>query len=443
MKTNISYKKYDKADTVAVVSLYPKRGEMYSKGTTGVASYTKNLITKLTHKAVVFANVIDSPDTYKEKNKLVVRCFTPNTISMWSTLLIELKKFSNIKKLLIQLDFSMYGSMLVSGLVIPFLGICKIMGYETTVVLHHVITNVNHLSGHVGLTHSPFDQMKARIYNALFATFNISLGLVSKQIVILEHGLYEKLATVIPKEKITVIPHAVDTHTRLIDKTYARKRLQLPKNDYVVMFFGYVNWFKGADLFARYFERKQKIGGRRVRFILAGGESPTMKQKLFYQNYFCDVRNRIHASKNISMTDYVDQKDIGAYFSAADLVVFPYRDFMCASGVMSLTFSYQRPFIVSDKLSAMFDAADFTQAFERVGLTKEDMVFRLTRTDILHQTTNVLTDGVKPKLVKLSKMIAQERSFEKTATLYEDALFAPTTSISGSLALKTSRAYGK
>lgn len=424
MKKQKKYQKYNSADTVAVVSLYPHRGEVYSKGTTGVASYTKNLITKLSHKAVVFANIVDSPETYEEKNTLVVRCFTPNTTSMWTTIISELKKFSNIRKVLVQMDFSMYGNMLVGGMVIPFLGLLKLLGYETTVVLHHVITNVDHLSGHVGLTNSPSDQAKAKLYNALFTTFNVLLGLATHKIVILEHALKETLSTVVNPRKITVIPHAVDTNIRQIDKKTARKRLQLPNDEFVVMFFGYVNWFKGADLFARYFQNTRKLAGKRVRFVLAGGESPTMKEKLFYQNYFLEVKNRIRTSKNMTMTGYIDQKDITTYFSAADLIVFPYRECMCASGVLSLAFSYKLPFIVSDKLGHMFDAPDAKEALERSNLTTNEALFALSPTSIQHTASKVLENGIKKKMIQFATEMRDSRSYAKNATMYDDVLFS-------------------
>lgn len=426
MKNKNNYSEYNSADTVAVISLYPKHGETYSKGTTGVASYTKNLVTKLSHKAVVFANIIDKAKTYQEENALVVRCFSPNTLSMWVHIMRELRKFSRIKKVLIQLDFSMYGSMIVTGMIIPFLAILRLLGYEPTVVLHHVITNVNHLSGHVGLSNSFKDRVKAHVYNALFMTFNYSLGMVTHKIVILEHALKEKLAQIISPEKIVVIPHAVDATLETVDKITARKKLKLPTDEFVVMFFGYVNWFKGADLFVEYFKDTEKLAGKKVRFVIAGGESPTMKSKGFYRTYFHNVERSVRESKRVSMTGYVAQEDIGDYFSAADLIVFPYRECMCASGVLSLAFSYKTPFIVSDKLGIMFNAPDMQEIMKQIGLTREQVTFGLNKSDAQRVATKVLENGIKKKMKLLAGSMRETRAFSRNVRDYEEVLFTPT-----------------
>lgn len=431
---------YNNADTIAVISLYPKKGETYSKGTTGVASYTKNVVTEWSRNAVVFTNTITQPESYEEHNTYVIRCFTPNTITLWFQILKELRKFNRIKKVLIQLDFSMYGNIISTGLVLSFIGLLRVLGYEPHIVLHHVITNVNHLSGHVGLSNSVTDQIKKHIYNVMFTTFNMMLGLVSSNIIILEETLKQKLSHTISSSKITVIPHAVDTSLEPMDKAKARKKLKFPQDEFVVMFFGYVNWFKGADLFVEYFKQTQSLAGKKVRFIIAGGESPTMKSKQFYQTYFSDVKQAVEESHNVSMTGYVAQDDICSYFSAADLVVFPYREYMCASGVLSLVFSYKKPFIVSDQLVTMFESKDMEHAMNTVGLSQHDLTFALNASSVQTVSQKVLENGLKAKMVTLANELRTMRSFERNATIYESVLFeqVPDTQVSGIPALALS-----
>jgi len=442
LKQNI-FEKYNHPDVVAVVSPYPKKGEVYSAGTTGVASYSKNVVRGFSRKALVLTDYKAVKEAYEEDNTLVMRCYRKNSATMWFAVYKRLRKFKQIKTVLVHFDFSMYGSFTTAGQIIPFLFLLKLAGYKVSVVSHSVILDVNKLSGHVGLTNSLLDRVKAVGYNSVFRLFYYLLGLTASNIIVLEKKLKDRLGRVVDNSKIQAIPHGVDATLATVSKEKARKQLGIGSNEQVVLFFGFVNWFKGADFFAETFDNITKLLNKPARFIMAGGKSPTLNDKTYYRDYFAKVDRLVKKAKNIEITGYVPQEKIKLYFAAADLVVFPYRDFMCASGVLSLTFSYQKPFIVSSELAKMLDARDFKQALRQVGLAKSDMVFSLEQADLLNQTTNVLADGLKPKLEELTKIISEQRSFAKTAILYEDALFATTTAVSGSLALEVSQAYGK
>ncbi len=441
--------KYNHQDTLLMISLYPKKGELYSAGTSGVASYGKNVVKNMKRKVVVLANIDDtqvpSPrrshgfsarggsarhrprcfkaDVYEEDNALIIRCFKRNNSLMWLSIANELIKFNAIKNVLVQLDFAVYGGIITTSLVLPFLAILRILGYKTSITMHHVVTDIFKLKGHVGLGDGILDKIKALFYNSVFHLFYLLLGLVSNKIIVLEEVLKTKLNSVIPNGKVTVIPHGVDSELTSIPKEEARKELSITNGDFVVLFFGFVNWFKGADFFVDAFGDTQKLLGKKVRFIIAGGKSPTMQDKPFYQKYFASVLEKIYSSKNVSITGYVPQKKIGTYFSAADLVVLPYRNFMTASGVFSLVFSYKKPFIVSSELGEMFEETDFKRAFESTGLKKDDVIFTLNKKSCLAVTENVLKDGLKPKMRNVAQIIRRERDYRNTALLYERLIF--------------------
>jgi hypothetical protein len=116
---------------------------------------------------------------------------------------------------------------------------------------------------------------------------------------------------------------------------------------------------------------------------------------------------------------------IPVYFSAADLVTFPYREFMCASGVLSLVFSNKRPFIVSDRLKGMFEAPDFKQGLKEAKLDKNDLVFSLNKKAFQKQVAHVLHNGLKRKTIDLAEYMRTERSFKKNAMLYDYVIFHP------------------
>jgi len=416
---------YDTSETLVMISLYPKKGERYSTGVSGLASYAKNVITPMNHLTIVLADYDKKPAIYKEGKTLVVRCFQTNSPFMWLDIFRTLIQFSHAKNVLIQHDFSVYGSMIVSALIVPFLTILRLFGFTISIVLHHVVTDIFKLAGHVGLKNTFFDRMRGHVYNILFKGFYTLVGVVSTNIVVLEESLKTRLSSVILKQKITTIPHGVDTSLTTIPKKNARTVLGIKKDDYVIMFFGFVNWFKGADFFADTFSDKSHILGKKIHGIIAGGESSTMKGRTYYQTFYNSVAKTVCSSPTLSMTGYILQEDIQTYFSAADLVVFPYRNCMTASGVLSLTFSYGKPFIISQPLDEMFEAQDFKKNMKELGLSIGDLTFDLKKESCLACTENILKNGLRDKMRNLSIQMRETRDYAKTAKEYQKLLSAP------------------
>ncbi|MEA2057047.1 MAG: glycosyltransferase [Patescibacteria group bacterium] len=443
MKIKTEYnQKFNHEETVAVISLYPKKGEVYSVGASGVASYTKNVVSKLKHPVLVLADIwqqatsskkqTDNEQQYQEDNSLVLRVWQRGQAAMWLQILKVLTQFNQIKTLLIHFDFSMYDGIFTSALILPFLAITRILGFKQVVVCHHVIKDVQKLSGQVGLGQGFKDTIKAFIYNLIFKCFYWLLGKVAAKVVVLEEPLKQRLVEIIPEHKISVIPHAVDTQLEKSTKKEARQRLGYRQDESVVMFFGYVNWFKGADFFAQAVKDINKLNGKKTRFVMAGGESPTLKNKHYYQQFFQQVVSTVNQGQSLELTGYVPQEKIADYFAAADLVVFPYREFMCASGVMSLVFSYQKPFIISDHLNSMLKAPDLSQALQETELQSMDLRFLMNKRSLLEVMEKVLQNGIKAKMRKMAGIIRAQRSFAATTDNYEFVLqpARPTSQVS-------------
>lgn len=418
-----SLQRLDTPETLLVVSLYPHKGETYSAGTTGVASYTKNVVEHVERPVVVLADYHKKPQSYKEGTAFVWRCFKPGTLTMWVELLQALRRFKHARHILLQFDFSMYGGMIVTANIISFLALLKILGFRVSVVSHHVVTDVKKIAGHIGLKSTFKDSLKAIAYNTFFHAFYAALGLSSKQVIVLEDTLKAKISRVIRSRKVVAIPHAVDSDLQTTSRARARKKLGIKPRENVVMFFGFINWFKGADFFTHTFKDIEELAGKKTRFILAGGESATLKDKQYYQEYLAKVTADQMGAKNLTITGYVPQSAIKDYFAAADLVIFPYRHFMCASGVLSLVFSYQKPFVVSTALKTMFEAEDFKAAMKKSGLRAQDLTFSLNKQSTIARTEKVLANGLKSKMVKMGGIMRQKRSFQNTAQAYEHAIF--------------------
>lgn len=419
------FAKYNKPDSLILISPYPKKGEVYSANMGGIASFAKNTAINLDKKVIILTNINGTKESYEEKNTLVLKCFKKNTLTSWLTIWQKLQHFKLVKNILIQFDFALYGGIITSSLIIPFLALLKLCGLNAYVVSHSVVLDVFKLSGHLDIKNNLLGKIKGFFLNKVFHLFYYLLGLFAHKIIVTEDILGKKLTKYIKEEKIVVIPHGVDCSLNSIPQEEAKRRLNVKKDEQVVLFFGFVNWFKGADFFIDTFKKTDMILGKKTHFILAGGKSATLKNKNYYNRYYSQALNKISNSKNVKITGFVPQKDIGLYFSAADLVVFPYRYFMSASGVMSLVFSYKKPFIISQSLKEMFFSKDLDQASNFVGLDQNKITFTLDKESCLQTVKRVLENGSKNKMIRMAELIREKRNWQKTAAIYTRVIFTP------------------
>jgi glycosyltransferase involved in cell wall biosynthesis len=121
-----------------------------------------------------------------------------------------------------------------------------------------------------------------------------------------------------------------------IDATTARARLGLAGD--VLLFFGLIRRYKGLADAVRALPR---ILARHRCTLLVGGE--------FYEPrapYDALVRE-LHLDAHVRIIDrYVPNEDVGVYFSAADMLLAPYRA-ATQSGVVALAQQFHRPAIVT------------------------------------------------------------------------------------------------
>ena len=125
-----------------------------------------------------------------------------------------------------------------------------------------------------------------------------------------------------------------------IKKEKARSILGLDNDIPVVLFFGLIRKYKGVGLLIEAISQlKNQIPDIRVLIV---GEpyisiSPYLKQT-----------KELNLEEIISFhTSYVEDKDVGVWFSACDCVVQPYQA-ASQSGITPMALHYQRPMIITD-----------------------------------------------------------------------------------------------
>ena len=413
--------KYNKSDSVMVVSNYPTFDAKGVMGNiNGVSTYTYNLISKLKddvemedRKIIILADKVDASKDicYEENGVLIVRCWRKDDPLVFRKLVEMTRVFNKVNKILIHFEFNMYGDMLTTLLFPGFLYCLKKKGKNTTVLLHQVVRDLSELSGHLNVNSK---SVKMMFLNFGIRNFYRMVLNFADKIIVHDNIFKDRLSDVSVKSPVFVIPHGMADNADYCEVVDPRGRLGLKKKDFLVLVFGFLTWYKGSDWIAKQFASYfKKTGDTSIKLILAGGESVNLKDRDFYKKYYSRLLKSIEGCKNIIHTGFVPDSLIRDYYCAADVVVFPYRTHMSASGPLSLCLSYDRPFLISENLSSVLETSDIKEITRKLGIQNEDIVFNLNRSgDLFDKISKLLESKRRRNLMSnLSENIKNEREW--------------------------------
>ena len=410
--------KYNKPENTIFISSYPEKNVRYSQKVCAVGGFTKNTIESLqkldaSKKYIVVTVKIDTKsEVYEENNTLILRILDRNNPLSYIPTLKVLLSFTKIRSVVTEFEFGSFGGIQNASLflIIPF--VLRCIGKKQIFVLHQVIENLNELVGHLGWKKN---DMRKIIFNPLLKGFYFCIHLLSNKIIVTEEVFKNRLQNIVgTSSKITTIPHGVDTRIPLINKETARQFLRLPLNKKIILYFGYLSWYKGADLF---FKFAKKMANTDIQFIMAGGPSFTNVEKSHYKKYMDGFKK---PSKNIHISGFVPEEKIPFYFSAADLVVLPYRTMMSSSGPLSLAFSFEKPLIMSDKMKDYVITSDFSSIQKKLLLKSSDLFFSLSEKGFKEKVLNYKSQ----LLHTCSSRMKEKRGYENVAKEYYELLNA-------------------
>lgn len=122
-----------------------------------------------------------------------------------------------------------------------------------------------------------------------------------------------------------------------IDTT--RKSFGFKKEDFVLLFFGYIRKYKGLDILINSFPRIQsKVPNAKL--LIVGESYEDIK---FYQDL---IKNTGQADKIVLENKFVPNEDVAKYYQASDLVVLPYRS-ATQSGILNVAYGFSKPVMVT------------------------------------------------------------------------------------------------
>jgi len=340
---------------IAIVSSYPppKRKHTYASG---VASYTKNLAESLKRVSpsldifVVADRRPNIPDRYIDQGIKVYRIFDKE-ISYFFKIFQALRRIKP-DVVHIQHEYFLYGGPFFASLFHLLVLLSRMASRKVVVTLHGVIP-LNLLK-----------DSKFRRENGIVGPswlLKVGLWVVTKLTTLLTHIVivhepFLKNCLVsdygVDKERIKMIPHGVE-NVELIPQDEAMKKLGL-QGKKTILFFGYLTGYKGLEILIEAYRWVANWTNRTI-LIIAGGEHPRLKHKLWYQQWLNQlirkaerVRQELRGRGEILFTGYMPEENIPIYYSAADLITLPYTVRISASGPEALAIAFSKPVILEN-----------------------------------------------------------------------------------------------
>jgi D-inositol-3-phosphate glycosyltransferase len=163
-------------------------------------------------------------------------------------------------------------------------------------------------------------------------------------------------------EHVSVIPHGIMTPLlHPVDASEARKKLNIPEDRRIILFFGSIRPNKGLDVLLEALN-DMRLRVPEILLIVAGA----VPRGMSFQKY-SDVIEKLGLSENVrKVINFIPDEDVDRFMAAADIVVLPYLTFEAQSGVLLRAYAHKKPVVVSN-VGAMGELV----SSDKVGLVVE------------------------------------------------------------------------
>jgi glycosyltransferase involved in cell wall biosynthesis len=131
-----------------------------------------------------------------------------------------------------------------------------------------------------------------------------------------------------------------DNYGEAVSREQALKHLGLDPSDKYLLFFGFIRKYKGLDLLLQAIS-DPRIKALGLKLIVAGE---------FYgdQEYYEGLIKDLDLGDQIKLfTSFIPNNEVKYYFSAADLIVQPYRT-ATQSGITQIAYAFEKPMVVTN-----------------------------------------------------------------------------------------------
>jgi len=178
-------------------------------------------------------------------------------------------------------------------------------------------------------------------------TFQKLYRLADKVIVHTENNKMEMVNQFVLKpQKIDIIPHGIYDMfflKNVLTQKEARKKLDIPEEKNVILFFGSIKRYKGLEYLIESF-REVRGQTNDALLLIVGKVGGDEEETIYYTNLLTQLQE-FHDIKCVNK--YIPFDEVALYFAASNLVVLPYLK-TYQSGILLLSYAAGRPVIVTE-----------------------------------------------------------------------------------------------
>jgi glycosyltransferase involved in cell wall biosynthesis len=131
-----------------------------------------------------------------------------------------------------------------------------------------------------------------------------------------------------------------DNFGETVNKDEAKEKIGLPKDEKIILFFGFIRNYKGLDILLEAMA-DERIRSSGIKLLIAGEFYEDRKQ-------YDDLIDQLKIKDQLILrTDFIADSEVKYYLSAADFVIQPYRA-ATQSGVTPLAYHFEKPMLVTN-----------------------------------------------------------------------------------------------
>lgn len=325
---------------VALITPYPPLGRRHA-GHSGVTSYAGNLAHALAAEGasvtVVAPGEPGEPTVAQDGPVRVERRFSRGAAALPAA--ARAAKETRAPVVHLQHELFLYGGpSSIPGLMAALAGRRR-NGTAQVVTMHQVVE-----SSTIDRSFTQLHRVRAPavLARAGLATVQQAIRRLSSRVIVHEPSFAEMVGNAV------VVPHGVELAA---PEERGRARAALGLDDRLtVLCFGFLAPYKGLETALDAAE----LAGERVRLVIAGGEHPRLAAS--GDGYANELRDRYGSSA--TFTGRVPEEQVGTWFSAADIALFPYPRPFSSSGSLALALAHRTPFLVSPQLGRTIGAPE-------------------------------------------------------------------------------------
>ncbi len=161
--------------------------------------------------------------------------------------------------------------------------------------------------------------------------------------VVMSRSVGEEIRLFAPTKPVRYAPHPIyDHYGEPMDKVEARRQLGVPLDVPLVLFFGFIRAYKGLDLLLQAIAAPPlRVRERPIHLLVAGEcyDDWATYQSIIEEH---ELAPYLHLH-----TDFIPADQVRVFFSAADLVVQPYKS-ATQSGISQIAYHFEKPMVVTN-----------------------------------------------------------------------------------------------